>query len=395
MILLNLYAIFNLQKSLSKKAIVFSSLAISISFYFRIDMAGYGLITAAIIILASSYLKRITFSKIIVNSMIFSLSIILFISPLFVLHGIKNDIEFPINRIIKDIKNSNRQSFPFPNPKILIKKPTKILTKDKTVFFIYSSLFAFFLTSLYLLIKVKNHEFQLDIKNEYLFSTLILALLSFNHIWPFSTYIFRLPQSGILIHLLWAFLIYQSLRLLLLKRSLIFSLLISLFLVFSVLVQIYFIYYSFYGPSIIRQDASTVTQRAGPHKELIPPKGRISPPTRQARAFNRLTELIIKNTKPNDKIFCFGEAVLYFLSDRKNATDYTNMMDMIIDPEARKIVKGQIISQSPKFIICKKSSYRYFEPYIPEIIKEISKRYNYLRAISGYHVYIRKKNRSI
>jgi hypothetical protein len=161
------------------------------------------------------------------------------------------------------------------------------------------------------------------------------------------------------------------------------------------LVQIYFIYFSFYGPSIIRQDASTVTQRAGPHKELIPPKGRISPPSRQARAFNRLTELIIKNTKPNDKIFCFGEAVLYFLSDRKNATDYTNMMDMTIDPEARKILKSQIVYQSPKFIICKKSSYRYFEPYIPEIIKEISKRYNYHRAISGYHVYIRKKNRSI
>jgi len=323
--------------------------------------------------------------------MIFSLSIIIFISPLFILHGIKKEIEFPINRIIKDIKNSNRQSFPFPNPKMLIKEPTKILTKDKTVFFIYSSLLAFFLTSLYLLIKVKNHEFHLDIKNEYIFSTLILALLSFNHIWPFSTYIFRLPQSGILIHLLWAFLIYQSLRLLLLKKSSIFSLLISLFLVFSVLVQIYFIYFSFYGPSIIRQDASTITQRVGPHKELIPPKGGISPPSRQARAFNRLTQLIIKNTQPNDKIFCFGEGVLYFLSDRKNATDHTNMMDMIIDPEARKILKSQIVYHSPKLIICKKSSIRYFEPYMPEIFEEISKRYDYYRTISGYRVFIRKK----
>lgn len=391
LLLLNLYAIFNLQKSLSKKAVVLSSLIIGFSFYFRIDIAGYGMIAAGIIILISSYLKRITFSKVMANLVIFSLSIILFISPLFILYGIKKEMDVPVNRIMNDIKDSNRQSSPFPNPKIFFKEPTNLLSRGKAAFFTYSSIIAFLLTILFLLISIKNHTFHLDIKNEYVFSSLILALLSFNHIWPFSTSIFRLPQSGILIHLLWAFILYQSFRILFSKQSTILLPLILLIFAFSLLVQVYFIYYSFFGPPRIVQDASTITQRAGPHRELIPPKGGISPPSPQARAFNRLTELIIKNTKPDDKIFCFGEAVLYFLSERKNATDFTNMTEMITDPESRKLLKSQIVYHSPKLIICKKSSIRYFEPYMPEIFEEISKRYNYYRTISAYRVFIRKK----
>jgi len=391
LLLLNLYSIFNLQKSFSKKAIILSSLVIGVSFYFRVDMAGYGMIATGTVILISSYLRRIVFSKVIANLLIFSLSIILFISPLFILHGIKNEIDFPIERIIKDIKNSNRQSFPFPNPKILIDKPTKILSKDKAVFFIYSTILALFLTTFFLLVRIKNHKFLLNIKNEYIFSTLILALLSFNHIWPFSTYIFRISQSGILIHLLWAFLLYQSYKLLFSKQSLFLSFLILLFFVFSLLVQIYFVYFSFCGPSRIVQDASTITQRAGSHQELISPKAGISPPLAQAKAFNHLFNFIIKNTKPNDKIFCFGDSVLYFLSDRKNATDFTNMMDVTIDSKSRKILKSQLFNQNPKIVICKNSQYRYFKPFIPEIFEEITKRYNRYRITSGYRAYMLKK----
>lgn len=391
LLLLNLCFVFRLQREFSKKNLILSALVVSFSFYIRIDMAGYGIIAACIAILLGAYLKNIAFSKVVVNFVVFSLSIIIFISPVFIIHGIQNDWDFPVNRIINDIKNANQQSFPFPSPGMLIDEPTQILEKNRTVFFVYTSVLTFILTFFFLCSKVKNRTFRLDIKNEYIFSTFVLALLSFNHIWPFATHIFRMPQSGILIHVLWAFLIYQSYRLLFIKRSITVKTLVTLFFCFSIIIQVYYIVFCFYGHPRIIQDAATITVSRGPHLSLKSHKGGVSPPFRQARALNRTVNFIVKNTKSEDRIFCFHEAILYFLSDRKNATSYTNMMDMLIDPKARRILRNQLVYHYPKLIICKNIQYHFLKPYMPELFDEILKKHYRFRMLSGYRIYIRIK----
>lgn len=395
LLLLNLYFIFRLQREFSKKNLILTSLVVGFSFYIRIDMAGYGIIVAYIAILLGAYLKNIAFSEVVVKLVVFSLSVIIFISPVFIIHGIQDDWAFPVDRIINDIKNANQQSSPFPSLGMLIAEPTQIMEKNRTIFFVYTSLLSFILILLFLYSKVKNRTFRLDIKNEYIFSTLVLALLSFNHIWPFPTHIFRMPQSGILIHVLWAFLIYQSYRLIYLKRSILAKTFLALFFCFSIIIQVYYIVFCFFGHSRIRQDAATITVSRGSHLSLKSHKGGVSPPFRQARALNRTVNFIVKNTKSEDRIFCFHEAILYFLSDRKNATNYTNMRDLLIDPKARRMLRNQLVYHYPKLIICKNVQYHFLKPYMPELFDEILEKHYRFRMLSGYRIYIRAKPKKI
>jgi hypothetical protein len=409
LLLFNLFAIFNLQKKISTKPVILFSLVVGFSFYFRIDIAGYGLITAVIVIAVGTVMKKTSLSKATASLAMMALFTILAIAPLFILHGLNNDWEYPINRIANDIKNANQQSISFPGPDKLLDEPTQILAFERTVFFMYTSVLAFVLAFLFLVTRMRQDVYFQDIKNEYLLSTLVLGVLSFNHIWPFATHIFRLPQSGIVIHILWAFLIYQAFLLIKMKKSNRFTPFVVGFCIFALLVQVYYLCFCFLGPTRIVNDASTISQRFGFHLKLNPPqgkaarglrhlalkspKGNVSPPLHQARPLNRVDRFIRNNTRPDEKIFCFHEAIFYFLSERKNATDYTNMRDMLVDEKARRHLRNQLVHTNPKLIICKKVQFNFLRPNLPELYEKVLKRRYLCTNIFGYRIYIRKKTR--
>lgn len=407
LLLLNLLAVFNLQKKTDPKRIALCALVIGFSFYIRVDIAGYGLITAVIAVTVRSVQRKASLFRVTSHLVLLFLLIWVFISPLFILHGLENDVKYPLKRIANDIKNANRQSSPFPGPEKLIAGPTQILGIERAVFFVYTSVLALVLVVLFLSRKMRKGVFHQDIKNGYVLSSLVLGVLSFNHIWPFATHIFRLPQSGILIHILWAFLIYQSINLLKNRKGNRLAPFVVCFCIFAILVQVYYVCFCFLGPNRIVNDASTISQRFGFHYKLNPPRGKtvrrphhlalkspkggVSPPIHQARSLNHVDHFIRANTSPDEKIFCFHEAILYFLSERKNATDYVNMMDTLVDEKVRRNLRNQLVRAKPKLIICKKIQYDILQPHLPEIFNTTMKRNYRLKNIFGYRVYIRKK----
>ena len=385
-ILLNLMSIFFYLENPSKKILFLSGVIVGISFWFRIDCAGYAGLAFFIVIALRTLRLKLPFKEMISNFLILSGPIIMIIACLFFIYLLKDELYIPLKIIINDIKVAQLQSPSLPGPGEMFKGPFRLKGKCASLFFVYSSFLALFLAAIMSIKELLKTRSELI--NWHLIASFLLAGLSFTHIWKWTS-IFRLPQSGALIHLLWFYLIYICLKQRP-RRIIIRQPLIIVFLIFALLVQIYFVYFSFYGPPKVIQDASSLPQRFGDHLPLKSPKGKVSPPSRQAFALNRLCTLIERRTKPTDTIFCFGESVLYFLANRRNATDFTNMMNMIVDDELKAKLTQQLILNSPKIIICRNFEYNYFYPYLKDVFELISGRYRPLKNVANYKVYIIK-----
>jgi len=221
----------------------------------------------------------------------------------------------------------------------------------------------------------------------------MLAVFSFTHIWHW-THEFRIPQSGALIHILWAYLMFivvvQMKKARKTQKS-IFSLKAAVLLVVFVValgVQVFLVFYSLFGHAMVQYDGGGISLRSGVHREIKgTERGGILPPSRQAVTYSKILKYISTHTSPEDRILCFGESPLYFLSDRKNATEFDNGRIPGYFPQRRKTFLAQIKTNKPKIIVLRQWEYGFWYDKMPEVLNHITAEYFLDKKIHNFYIF--------
>jgi hypothetical protein len=149
---------------------------------------------------------------------------------------------------------------------------------------------------------------------------------------------------------------------------------------------------------MVQYNAGGISLRKDVHQKIEgSDRANIFPPKRQAVIYGQILKYIEKNTSPTDKILCFGQSQLYFLSKRKNATEFDNGRIPAYFPEQRKKFLKQIRENKPKLIIIRGWEHKFWHPKMPEVFDEINLSYFWDGKIFNFHIfhYVEKPNEFI
>jgi hypothetical protein len=383
----------------SKKINLFLlGLSTGFSFYFREDLAGYTFITVGLILILIGISNKKKIKAILKEGVNFTIFVILAILPLILFYWINNGILEFGEGIYQTVKLGHVESWDFRSPSVFLKWPLNIKDRNLGLTFPYFSILLFLAIGLVLMMRFLKKRSNKQPHNWLILSTLILATFAFTHIWHW-THEFRIPQSGALIHILWAYLIclaFHNLALMMKKKKkanlIKISALVLVFLA-SVGIQIFLVFYSFSGHNMVQYDAGGISLRRDVHQKIEgTDRARILPPKRQAVIYSKILEYIEKNTSSDDQILCFGQSPLYFLSKRENATEFDNGRIPAYFPNKRKKFLKQIRENKPKLIIIRRWEYKFWNPKMPEVFQEIHSSYFWESKIFNFYIFYHVEN---
>ncbi len=394
-LLLCAFFLLRYMENPENRRLVVLGLVVGISVYFREDYAGYAAIATGLMLLYLGVSARDRFTRIIARGLTFSAAIFTALTPMLLLYGIRGGFPALVDGIHQTVKLGHVESMVFLSPKVFLKWPPDILSRDLGLIFPYLTMLLFLGTGLMLFIRWRRGRGLTELRDRLLLATLALAVPAYLHIWHW-THEFRTPQSGAMIHLLWAYLIYLSfIRLrdrsrnksgLRAVRAVSWS---ALFLI-SLGIQVFFAVYCFASHPMVRYDGGSIVLRKGPHGPIShTERSGIEPPLRQAVVYSRILEYIDDFTSPEDTLLCFGESPLYFLSGRRNATEFDNGRIPSYFPKKRKRLIPQIQANPPELVIIRDWEYGFWYPKMPEVFDEITSTYFHSRNIYDFYIFTR------
>ncbi|MBN1223236.1 MAG: hypothetical protein JXB23_08290 [Candidatus Aminicenantes bacterium] len=392
-LLLNIFFLLNYLAKPKKWNLIILGLSIGFSVYFREDLAGYSFITAGIILFLYGIAEQERIAAILEKGMIFGCSVFTGVLPMVILYWLRDGLADLVSGIYQTVQLGHIESFRFRSPLIFLKWPIEIKDTALGLSFSYFAIILFATLFMILLRKFLIPHAEEKISNLSLASILILSIFSFTHIWHW-THEFRMPQSGALIHILWAYLIYlifRRSRRIHKKKNFAAPLKVvalSAVFVLALSIQIFLVLYSCRGHAMVQYDGGSISLRFDQHQEIGgTERAKIQPPARQAVTYTKILNYISKNTAPDDRILCFGESPIYFLSDRKNATEFDNGRIPAYFPKRRRVFLNQIMKNKPKIIFLRQWEYRFWLPKMPEIFAYITSHYFYAKKIHNFYVF--------
>ncbi len=367
--------------------LVYLGLSVGFSVLFREDMAGYSFLTVAVLLLVKGILDKERLWSILRKGLLFSLMISAVLAPVVLLYWQQGGLSRLGQGILETVRLGHIESSPFPPPAALFRYPAYV--------FPYLAILLFLIMITILFFRFRKKEPMDGPPNLFLLAVTLLAVLSFFHILHW-THEFRIIQTGCLIHILWATLIYLAFREA--KRrsprgggsGWLKPAALNLGAVLALAVQATLVIFSFTAGYAVQFDAGGISLRSGVHRPIEgTDKAGILPPVNTAAPQSRLLQYIRANTSPQDPIFCFGESILYFLSGRKNATEFDNGRIPAYFPDQRKIFISQFWGRKPKLIIVRDFEMMWWSKKMPEFFEAIKHDYFLDGELFYYYVFSR------
>jgi len=399
-VILLVNTIFILSYLNNQKEIRLFALGLSVGFavYFREDIAGYSFITAAVLILVLGISKRTGLMPILKKWVILGFSVLLAVLPMILIYLLRDGLTALWEGIIQTVKLGHIESYVFKSPLEFLKWPIDIKDRGVGLAFPYFTLILFAVFALILFFRFLKKSPGEQRLNFSLFSIWGLAVLSFMHI-AHWTHEFRTPQSGALIHILWAYLAclaYFRLKKTWIRKGPFFPakmLAVSGVLIIILSIQVFLVYYCFFGHPMVQYDGGGISLKRGLHQEIEgTDRSGILPPARQAVVYSHILQYLDTKTAYDDQILCFGESPLYFLSKRTNATEFDNGRIPGYFPKRRRTFLSQIKARKPKIIVLRQWEYKFWYPKMPEVLDYITSAYFLDRKIGSFYIFDRVEN---
>lgn len=392
-LLVNIYFIFRYLANPKKLNLVLLGLIVGFSVFFREDLAGYSFITVCILLLLLGISEKSKLTALLNKGVSFGLSVLLAVLPIILLYWLRDGLAELVEGIYQTVQLGHIESYAFRSPLVFLKWPIDIKSRELGLAFPYLCMALFFVIGLILLSRFFLKRIHKKSLNFALLSVWILALFSFTHIWHW-THESRIPQSGSLIYILLACLIYfiycrlKEGR----KGKKIFfdvkNAAWSVVFIMCLSILFFYIYYNFTSHAMVQYDSGGMALRGGVHQEISgTDRAEIYPPVRQAMVYSKILSYIENNTSPEDRILCFGESPLYFLSHRKNATEFDNGRIPGYFPGKRKKFLSQIKNNKPKIIVFRQWEFRFWHPKMPDVLDFITSNYFYDTKIYNFYVF--------
>ncbi|HEX9901369.1 MAG TPA: hypothetical protein VGB72_00760 [Acidobacteriota bacterium] len=366
--------------------LVFLGLSVGFSVMFREDMAGYSFLTVAVVLLVKGILDRERLWSILRKGVLFSLVVLAALVPLLLLYISQGGLARLFQGILETVRLGHIESSPFP--------PPRAVSLISAWIFPYLAILLFMIMIPVLIFRFRRPPEE-DPPKYFLLAVFVLAVLSFFHIWHW-THEFRIVQTGALIHILWATLIYLAFREAgrwarrggRAGRAGSAGFKLAAFL--GLAVQAYLIVFSFVAGYVVQFDAGGISLRGGVHRPITgTDRAGILPPIHTAQSQSRLVHYLNRFTSPRDTIYCFGESILYFLTGRKNATEFDNGRIPAYFPDQRRIFVSQLWGRKPKVIIVRDFEMLWWSKKMPEIFKAIKQDYFLDAELIYYYVFTR------
>jgi hypothetical protein len=370
--------------------LIFLGLSVGFSVMFREDMAGYSFLTVAVVLLVKGLLDRERLWSILRKGLLFSLMVLAALVPLLLLYISQGGLTRLFQGILETVRLGHIESSPFP--------PPSAVSLGSPWIFPYLAILLFLIMIPILIFRFRSRRQDDDPPKFFLLAVFVLAVLSFFHIWHW-THEFRIVQTGAMIHILWATLIYLAFReagrwarrggpAAWAKSA---GLKLAAFLALAV--QAYLIVFSLADGYAVQYDAGGISLRGGLHRPITgTDRAGILPPIQTAQSQSRLVQYINSNTSPGDTIYCFGESILYFLTGRKNSTEFDNGRIPAYFPDQRKIFISQLWGRKPKVIVVRDFEMFWWSKKMPEVFKAIQEDYFLDGELIYYYVFSRVTN---
>ena len=358
--------------------------AIGASVYVREDMAGYSVLAAGLILVIDGLRRKISFGAIFKNGLILGGAVLAALVPLLTLYIASHGVPDLIRGISETMRLGQVESVDTTLVHDSAPWPLR-LTKG----------YLYFLTPVMILTlgailfrRFRKRDRSRDLESMKILGALLLGVFSFYHIWHWYNE-FRFPQTGAILLLLWSYLLFLSFRPVLPRR--LFKTAGKRIVGVSIIgVLAYFAALGLWGHPMWRYDAASIVLREGPHRPIVRTvRSQILPPTDQAVKISRLLEYIGRNSSPGDRIFCFGESILYFLSERPNATEFDNGRIPAYFPDQRVKFIEQIRLNRPKIIIIRGWEHDWWSNKMPEAFRAIMPDYILDDELFEFSVFLR------
>jgi hypothetical protein len=393
-LLVNAFLILLYLRDPKQVRLVVLGLSVGFSVYFREDYAGYSFITVGLLILLLGMTKKERMAEILKKGVTFGLSVFFGVLPMILLYGLRDGLKDLVEGILQTVQLGHIESYGFKSPLVFLKWPIDIKNRDLGLIFSYLAILLFLVMGGILIARFKKRRGENRATDFSLLAVLVLAVFSFTHIWHW-THEFRIPQSGALIYALWAYLIYfvfVQMKKAREARRVVFSMKFTGYLVVFVMalgIQVFLVYYSLFGHAMVRYDGGGITLRSGVHREIRETeRSGILPPARQAVTYSKILKYLSKQTSPEDRILCFGESPLYFLSDRKNATEFDNGRIPGYFPHRQRTFLSQIRTNKPRVIVLRQWEYGFWYDKMPEVLDHITAEYFLDQKIHNFYIFL-------
>jgi len=390
-LIVNLGFLWNYIEKTDLKRLILLGLAIGAGVYFREDMAGYSAIASGLIILVHGARRKIKFGLIFRDGLVLGGAILVALMPLFTLYISHQAVPDLIRGISETIRLGQVESIDTTLIKGGLPWPPR-LAKG----------YLYYLTPLMLLAAAavlvrwfRRRDRTVDLLPMKILAAMLLATFAFYHIWHWHNE-FRFPQTGAILHLLWAFLFYLAVRP---ARGTarpgfparMFRTGVKIAAgVLIVGVQVYFIALSLYGHPMVRYDAAAFVIGEGPHRPIARTiRSSIVPPTDQAVTLSLLLDFIGRKSGPGDRLFCFGESILYFLAERTNGTEFDNGRIPSYFPDQRIKFVEQFEKNKPKIMVLRGWEFNWWSSKMPDAFKAIMAHYLLEAEINDYYILTR------
>jgi hypothetical protein len=365
-------------------------LSVGFSVLFREDMAAYSFLTVAVILLVKGILDRERFWSILRQGLLFSLMVLSVLVPVLLVYLSQRGLTRFFQGIWETVRLGHIESSPFP--------PPTAVRLTSPLIFPYLAILLFLIMIPVVIFRFRRRQPDNLPPKFFLLAVFILAVLSFFHIWHW-THEFRIIQTGCLIHILWATLIYLAWRgakrwtrrggLGAKVRAAAFGLAAAL----ALAVQAYLLLFSFTAGYAVQYDAGGISLRFGVHGPIEgTDRAGVFPPIQTAVSQSRLVKYINTYTSPHDRIYCFGESILYFLTGRKNATEFDNGRIPAYFPDQREKFIYQLWGKKPKLIIVRDFEMFWWSKKMPDVFKAIQQDYFLDAELIYYYVFSRVSN---
>ena len=367
--------------------LLFVGLSVGFSVLFREDMAGYSFLTVAALLLVKGAMDKERFWSIARKGLLFSLMILAVLVPVLLVYWSQGGLTRFFQGILETVRLGHIESSPFPSP--------NALSLASAWIFPYLAILLFVIMIPILVFRFRKSDSEEMPPKLFLLAVYILAVLSFFHIWHW-THEFRIIQTGAMIHILWAAVIYLAFRSAgrwaraggsaAAARSWALKLAGAL----ALAVQAYLLVFSLTAGYAVQYDAGGISLRAGVHRPLEgTDKAGILPPIQTAVSQSRLVQYINAYTSPKDFIYCFGESILYFLTGRKNATEFDNGRIPAYFPDQRRAFISQLWGRKPKVIVVRDFEMKWWSKKMPEVFRAIQRDYFLDAELVYYYVFSR------
>jgi hypothetical protein len=380
---------------------------IGVSVWLRQDIAAYSALTfilCMITLRVRSTLQqdggtqwRSAARAMISDIVIFSLMIVLIIMPMVMIYWLNDGLlDFIRGMTIGRILSVATVSEPFVS--ILdIFSEGKIRPSPAEIVLLYMVLLMFFLLYMRLLFQIIRNKINrrggFDFK---LFSVLLLATMYFaGHQWPYPQ-MFRLPQDGALIYILAAYsfnqiylhtrdyFAYHSGR----RQT---GKLIGVMLGLTfLLIPGSYIRFGLVNESLMSGGLPLTKER---YTSVDPIRGGVYIPEDSANELNRVTEYIFTQTDPEDTVFAPSFPLLYFLTDRRNATRQVRILPSLAEAWAAEELIEDLVKNRPRVVVLRRSADRRFLSSLPSLFNEIARNYSFAEWYGNHFIFVRATDR--